>query len=136
MPRFQVMNFVAQFRVVQRLIMACTVIWITVVMYKTGILSSLASQITLHKEAELVVPNFNVNDSRLSEEVRSMLNNTQLKPIVALVLDQVRYGRPHPPPPTLHLSIGTFISVYSQVAHFNYWRFDSKVIVGVNQHFI
>lgn len=86
------MNFVAQFRVVQRLIMVCTVIWIVVVLYKTGILSSLASQLSLYARSpdDSRYFSFDINDTRIPEGVRETLQDPVMRPVAARVLHQVR----------------------------------------------
>ena len=84
------MNFVAQFRIVQRLIMLCTIIWISLVLYKTGIISSVVSQLSLYTQlGENRYYNFNINDTRIPEDVRRTLNKPDMIAAVGRVLHQV-----------------------------------------------
>lgn len=84
------MNFVAQFRIVQRLIMLCTVIWIGVVLYKTGIIAGVVSTFNVTDSNPKPIFNFNVNDTKLSDEVKTILNDVNLQTSAASVLYQVR----------------------------------------------
>jgi len=88
------MNFVAQFRIVQRLMMLCTVIWISLVLYKTGIISSIISQVTLYsQDTPTPPPYFNTNHTRLPDSVKDILNNPDMRPLAAKVIDQVSVSR-------------------------------------------
>jgi len=81
------MNFVAQFRVVQRLIMVCTVLWIIVVLYKMQIVIKLL-QMFWPPETPVYFA-FDTNDSQLPVKVREILGTEELQPAVANVLYQV-----------------------------------------------
>ena len=91
----QVMNFVAQFRIVQRLIMLCTVIWIIVVMYKTGIIDSLKSQLTIAVggvEESVTSPYhnvFNQSDTRLNDNIKGILRDGKMAHSVHSIVHHV-----------------------------------------------
>lgn len=84
------MNFVAQFRVVQRLIMLCTVIWIGVVIYKMGVISGVVTSLTSQDTAKPVYFNFDINNSCIPVQVREILNREDMQLSAASVLYQVR----------------------------------------------
>ncbi|XP_067945903.1 sterol regulatory element-binding protein cleavage-activating protein-like [Watersipora subatra] len=86
--RIKVMNFLAQFRVVQRLIMLCTVCWISLVLYRAGVFTRLASYLSYAQPAQPAYFNFDLNDSRISEEVRQTLSDPDMVPAVRRVLHQ------------------------------------------------
>ena len=89
------MNFVAQFRIVQRLIMLCTVIWIIVVMYKTGIIDSLKSQLTIAVggvEESVTSPYhnvFNQSDTRLNDNIKGILRDGKMAHSVHSIVHHV-----------------------------------------------
>lgn len=88
------MNFVAQFRIVQRLIMMCTVIWIVVVMYKTGIIDSLKTQLTLAVGGVQEEPSpyhnvFNQSDPRLHDSIKDILRDRRMASSVNSIVHHV-----------------------------------------------
>lgn len=69
--------------------MLCTVIWIGVVMYKMSVISRVVSSLTAQDNTKPVYFKFDINNTKLPAEVRTVLNKEDMQPSVASVLYQV-----------------------------------------------